>query len=355
MIKKIFAIILALSMLLLLISCGEKSYKPVPSTKEEAETVFNLGEFAVPYELFRTFFLTNKDVIDGGDSGVWLGSEAPEYRQKAIDMIIPQICDIYAMFTLCGVNGIDIYSDEIEERINELVKISVEGGVINGDIVAGHSSHKEYLNYLKQMHMNDSVSRLIMRYSICEEILLEKIIAESEHTTEDVYEFFNSDECVHITWLYRQYFYSEYFSAEQDLQLVKKAHTAMKDAENYSDIVKILVQYSSGSSADEIENGFYIGRYTLDPQDMKEITDAAFSLKAGEYSDIIENYYGAYIVYVMEKDEAYLETDKNYERIAELYINNEFYKSFEKCKESLQNSIAFTDYFKSLNFAEIEY
>ena len=102
-------------------------------------------------------------------------------------------------------------------------------------------------------------------------------------------------------------------------------------------------------------DGFYIGRYTLDSEYMSEIIDAAFTLKAGEHSGVIENYYGVYIVYAMEKDAKYLENDSNYERIAELYVSNEFYKSLEKCKNKLAENVQFTDFFNSLNFAEIEY
>ncbi|MBE6695368.1 MAG: hypothetical protein E7587_02840 [Ruminococcaceae bacterium] len=355
MIKRISAVLLLVSMLLLSASCKSKVYKPVESTEEESKTVFKLGEHEVPYELFRTFFLTNKEQIDGGNSSVWLGNDAPEYRQKAIDIILPQICEIYAMFSLCNSYGIDIYSEEIEKEISDMVTLSVDGGSIDGNIVAGHKSYDDYLAYLKSLYMNDSVSRFLMRYSICEEKITEKNASDSKHTSEDVYKFFESDECAHISWLHRSYYYSDYFTPDADYELAEKAHSAMKNAESYDDIIKVLVQYSSGTDASTIANGFYIGKYTLDSKYMQEIIDAAFTLKAGEHSDIIENYYGVYIVYAMEKDSDYLKDDSNYERIAELYVSNEFYKSLEECKNALLKNVSYTDFFNSLNFAEIEY
>jgi len=57
----------------------------------------------------------------------------------------------------------------------------------------------------------------------------------------------------------------------------------------------------------------------------------------------------------MEKDSDYLKDDSNYERIAELYVSNEFYKSLEECKNALLKNVSYTDFFNSLNFAEIEY
>lgn len=355
MIKRIVAVFLILSSLLLCVSCKSKAYKPVPSTDEEAKTVFTLGEYEVPYELFRTFFLTNKDSIDGGDNSVWLSSSAPEYRQKAIDIILPQICEIYAMFSLCASYGIDAYSDELEKEISEMVTLSVDGGSIAGNIVAGHDSYEDYLEYLKSLYMNDSVSRLLMRYSICEEKIIEKNASESNHTSEDVYKFFESDECAHISYLHRPYYYSEHFTPDADYALAEKALSLMNKAEGYDDIIKILVQYSLGTDASDIANGFYIGKYSLDSEYMKEIIDAAFTMEVGEHSEIIENYYGVYIVYAMEKDAKYLDDDSNYERISELYVNNEFYKNLAECKNRLSELVKYTDFFNSLNFAEIEY
>ena len=355
MIRKISVAVLLCSLLLLCTSCKNKEYKPVPSTAEEAKTVFTLGEYEVPYELFRTFFLTNKETLDGGNDSVWLGKDAPEYRQKAIDMILPQICDIYAMFTLCSAYEIDIYSEEIEKEISNMVTLSVDGGNLGESIVMGHKSYDDYLAYLKTLYMNDSVSRLIMRYSVCEEKITEKNSSESDHTSEDVYNFFESDECAHISWLHRSYYYSELFTPDADYELAEKALAAMDKAEDYDDIIKVLVQYSSGTDASDIANGFYIGKYTLDSEYMQEIIDAAFTLNAGEHSDIIENYYGVYIVYAMEKDTSYLEDDSNYERISKLYVSNELYESLEECKNRLLETVKYTDFFNSLNFAEIEY
>jgi hypothetical protein len=85
--KKILALFLALITLLSISACAKNKYKPVPSTDEEKKTVFTLGEYEVPYELFRTFFLTDKEELDGGDKSVWIGSTAEEYREKAIELL----------------------------------------------------------------------------------------------------------------------------------------------------------------------------------------------------------------------------------------------------------------------------
>ncbi len=354
MIKRIILLLLAAIMTLSLCACGNQ-YKPVPSTDEEARTVLKAGKYEVPYELFRTFFLTEKEAIDGGDASIWIGDKAEKSRQAAIDEIIPKICDIYAMFSVCEAYGVDINSAEINDAVSEYVKMSIEGGAIGDSTVLGFEDYDAYLEYLRGMYMNDSVSRLLIRYSICEEVAREKFIEEYKYTEEDVSEFFASDECARITWLRRLYEYSSYFTPEYERELADKAHAKMTEATDFDGIIRALVQYSSSTSTSDIENGFYIGKYTLDEEYMREVIDAAFTLSAGEFSPVIENYYGLYIVYAMEKEEGYLDSEAGYEEICEIYLNNQFYRALEEHKKALLASVSYTDFFGSLNFAEIEY
>ena len=353
MIKKILFLLLAAALLFSLCSC-KNEYKPVPSTNEEKKTVFSVGKYDVPYELFRTFFLTEKEAIDGGDKSVWIGDKAEKSREDALAVIIPEVCDIYAMFSLCEAYGIDINSEEIEKKVKQFVKLSVEGGTIGDSAVLGFEDYDAYLEYLKTLYMNDSVSRLLIKYSICEEMAREKFIEEYEFTEDDVYAFFKGEECARITWLRRLYEYSS-LSPEYEREIANKAHAKMGEAKSFDDIIKALVQHSTSTSTSDIENGFYIGRYTLDEEYMSEVIDAAFSLKAGEFSDVIENYYGLYVVYVMEKDESYLENEAGYEEICKLYLNNQFYRALNEHKKRLLSDVSYTSFFGSLNFAEIEY
>ena len=354
MIKKILLLLILAAVLLSFCSC-KNEYKPVPSTDEEKKTVLTVGKYEVPYELFRTFFLTEKETLDGGDKSIWIGDKAEESREAALSVIIPAVCDVYAMFSLCEAYGIDVNSEEIEEKVAEFVKISVEGGTIGDSAVLGFESYDAYLEYLKELYMNDSVSRLLIKYSICEELAREKFIEEYQFDEEDVSAFFASDECARITWLRRLYEYSSYFTPEYEREIADKAYEKMKAAKNFDDIIRALVQYSSSTSTSDIENGFYIGKYTLDEEYMSEVIDAAFSLKAGEFSEVIENFYGLYIVYVMEKDPTYIESDAGYEEICELYLNNQFYRALKEHKERLLSDVKYTEFFNSLNFAEIEY
>ncbi len=346
--------VLCCALLFTLAGC-KKEYEAVPSTELEATSVMKIGNFDVPYELFRTFFLTNKHSIDGGDNSLWIGATANEYRQIALDKIVPQICEIYAMLSMCEAYGIDINSEEINEQIAQYVQISVDGGSLGGSIVLGFDDYDEYLLHLKTLYMNDSVSRLLIKYSICEELLREKFFSEYKYDKASVESFYFGDECAHITWLNILYENTNQLAKSEMRALADNALVKVKDAKKLEDIINTFVQYSAGASESVIESGFYIGKYTLDRAYMADVIDAAFTLKEGEFSEVIENDNGFYIVYVMKKDSTYLSIKANYEQIEELYLNNQFYRALEEYKARLLDGVKYTEFFNTLNFEEIEY
>lgn len=354
MIKRISFLLLCAVLLLTLAGC-KKGYEPIPSSETESTPVVKLGNYDVPYELFRTFFLTNKSALDGGNSSMWIGDTAKEYRQAAIDSILPQICEIYAMFAMCESYGIDISSEEINEQVQKYVDISIDGGTLGGSIVLGFDSHDDYLTHLRSLYMNDSVSRLLIKYSVCEELLRERFFSEYKYEKADVEDFYYSDECAHITWLNILYENTNQLAHSEMRALADNALAKVKNAKNLQDVINTFVQYSAGASESVIENGFYIGKYTLDRAYMADVIDAAFSLKAGEYSDVIENDRGFYIIYVMKKDSTYLNIKANYEEIEGLYLNNQFYRALDEYKTRLLQSASYTEFFNTLNFAEIEF
>ena len=101
--KKIISAVLVLISILTLTACTK--YKPQKSTKEESETALTLSigetKYDVPYEVYRTFFLNYRDVIDGGDHSVWQGAEKDKYIKDIESVIIPEIAEIYSVFHLC--------------------------------------------------------------------------------------------------------------------------------------------------------------------------------------------------------------------------------------------------------------
>ena len=121
--KKILALFLLISTLFTMISCSKGKYEPVESTEEEKRTVMTMqidgDEYEVKYELYRALFLNYKSSVDGGDSSVWSGDNKAQYVEKIDAMILDRITEIYSAFAICKRIGFDVYSKDVEKKINE--------------------------------------------------------------------------------------------------------------------------------------------------------------------------------------------------------------------------------------------
>lgn len=362
--RKLIALLLALSLTFLFVSCGEDEYPSVESTDEELKTVMTLsyGEerYDIPYELYRAFFLQLKSAVDGGNSAVWSSSDKNTYIEKIDAMIKSRIAEIYAVFYLCEQVDIDPHSKEIDEEIKEYVKVSVEGGDIGNVRIEGFGGDYEaYLASLKEMYVNSSVSQLLLRYTIALEKLNlyyagnqnsnnpEENKGALEYTKEDVKAFYDGDECVRVL---RAFLPSEAFTAERAGEI--RDSIAAKDGEGA--VANYMIQYTLIGGKD-VKNGEPIGKYSLDKRYYGEITEVAFSLGIGETSEPIslntQNELGYSILYKAEKSDTHF--NDCYGDVEAVYIQNEIGKILYSAEAELIRSAAFTDAGKAIIHADI--
>ena len=114
---------------------------------------------------------------------------------------------------------------------------------------------------------------------------------------------------------------------------------------------------SSGnySNANEIQNGYVIGRYNLERSYYGEMTDAAFSLDVGEVSECIdivtdvENAY--YILYRGEKSDAHFE--ENYESIKYVFLMNYVGEITHGVADELRDSVLYSDFLLGIDHSAI--
>ena len=364
--KKLFALILFILSATMLFSCGKSEYEPVPSTEEEARVVMTLSiggkKYDVKYELYKALFIGNKDKVDGGDSTVWQGDNSAQYVERINEIIIDRAADIYSVIHTADTLGIDLYSNEMDDRIQEYIDIAVNGG--SG--VTGQGSYESYLEHLRSQGINYAVSELLLRYSyglekineyyIGTESILGEYTGEFEFDDDDVLAFYNSDDCARML---RAYFQNGVRTEEQILSFRNKL------AEKNFDIDKALyiIQNTMATSSELVGTdgevtGVVLGRYSLDEIYYSEYTEAAFSLENSGVSGVIEikgvgdSYTDGYYVLVrIEKDSAYFTSHKA--EITDAYIANEIGKILNVSKEGLESSASFASGYSSINHAEI--
>ena len=375
--KKIIAIILALTAIFSLFSCNKATeYPAVESTEEEARTVMTLSldgkTYDVKYELYRAFFLTYKSKVDGGDESVWSGDSKDTYIRLIDEMIVDRVVEIYSAFAICERIGFDLYSKNVEKKIKENVRISVEGGSYGSTTLDGYESYDAYLAALKSLNLNYSVQVLLLRYAIAidaidthyigtassDDIDANVSIGAIKYTKDDVRNFYFSEDCVRVLRANFQKGIS-YTPEEKAEQLRSKIVDAsrtpgsLEDKEN----AVFLAIISSGlySNTAEIKNGYVIGKYNLERSYYGDMTDAALSLSEGEVSqpidvvsDVEDSYY---ILYRSYKSEELFEA--NYEDIKYVYLMNYVGEITHGVASDLKKSVSYTDVMTTLDHAAI--
>lgn len=315
-ISRCFALLLVLCLMLSLLACG---YSAVPSTEEEARTVFCIdGTYNVPYEFYRFVYLAERDKAAAtGQTADFATLDAAVRRECA---------RVYAVLSLCKKNGLDPYSETVEKQIESKIVDVIENAE------TGYGTYDAYLKHIAENHMNDSVFRFYLRYTICEETLADVLHASSfvPEDDETILAYYMSDASVCATWIYLPYSNLENYSDSMRRELVARA----KNADN-EDFMRMTHEYYQPLySDDELEDGFYFGKYQLSDE-YQNLSDTAFALEVGETSDLIFAGEGAYIVRRLEKNLAYLQAEENASYLRECYLLDAFYRQLSEEQDRL--------------------
>ena len=376
--KKIIAILLAVAALLSLAACKKsKDYPPVQSTDEEARTVMTLSvdgkTYEVKYELYRAFFLTYKSSVDGGDESVWTGENKAEYIARIDEMIINRVSEIYSAFALCERIGFDVYSRDVEKKIKENVRISIEGGSYGSVALDGYGSYDAFLEALKGMNLNYSVQVLLLRYSIAidaidtyyigtassDDVSFDMSLGALEYTEDDVRNFYYSDDCARVL---RANFRKEisYTPLEMAENLRDKLRSAADSKDTFEDkekaVFTAIISSNLYSNTAEIRDGYVIGKYNLERSYYGAMTDAALSLEEGEVSEPIEvvsdveNSY--YVLYKSHKSEEHFES--NYNDVRYVYLMNRVGEITSEVIDALKASVSYTDVLRNIDHSAIK-
>lgn len=337
--RSLTAVLLLLVLLVPLAACGSGGYREVKSKRAWRKTVLKIDGEDVSFELLRFFFFRHTTEADGGDASLWEGGDAAEMTEKALKLAVDDICELYAAFAVCRSYGIDPERDDIDELVSAYVGYDVDGGYPDGNTwVSGNGGdYDKYLESLKELHLTDTVNRLLYRYAACLKVLDDYIQNGAEGkvgaSDEDLREFLRSDDCVHAN-------YAELQKVAYTREEAEEFHAGMKAAEkNITRLGELVVNMKS-----DPRSGEYYSRYATDATDA-ELYDLIFSLKPGEVSEIFETADSYYIYYGMEKDAAPDEIRGRY--LEEVFI----YRKMAGMTEVLKTRVAYESAYESLTYA----
>ena len=324
-------LICVLAISLLFTSCSD--LKPIESSEEDLRVVGYVDEFEVLYEELRFAVLTYKQMlINTYGENIFDDPElAPKYEAMLKESVYENITSNYALLLLCKEVGIERNDEVLASAVQKKLEEQVEalGGV------------RKYKKFLKENNMTDSFFRFNLLVDIMQNELFYVYTYDLELIEPDDEEIYDIIESEFIRTQHIYIAKDNGNSYDENRALISEIYDKLKSG---SDFLSLVEQYTSDGSFDE--NGFYIPMGY-----MSETYDAAaFALSVGEFTEIIEDEAGFYIIKRFELDPVYLLMNFNdlkdrYQSYAFLSIINETQKELE-FKPS--------EYLESLNILEIE-
>ena len=362
--KKAIVLILILLITFGAVGCRSNKYPPQKSTKEESRVVMTLSlegeKYEVKYELYRALFLSNRTSVDGGDRSVWSGESKDTYIAEINEIIKEKAARIYSAFHLAKILGIDPYSKEIDEKISEYIKISVEG---NGETTGFGGDYDAYLKSLSDAGLNYSTQELMLRYSI----LLEKIDEHYKGKYDENLGYVNSKYNLSDEELRSYYFgndsvrvlhaYMQDGVGGDTVAKMESIREGIVSSESDIDAALYIINHTLVTPTDLIINkkvsGITVGRYAVD-ESYLAYRSAAFSLGIGETSAVIEvndGTKGYYVIHTLEKTEDHYVMCN--EEIKESFFDNMISKKLVDITEGLKSSATYDNNYNEINHGDI--
>ncbi len=360
--KKIIVLMLSILMLISAVGCKKEKYPEIESTAEEARVMMTFtldGEkYEMKYELYRALFLNFSKYYDGGDKSFWNSSDSSDELADLNAKILEYALDIFSTLHIAKTIGFDPYSDEAEDTIYEYIEKSVEG---DGETITGFGGdYDAYLDYIKSSNMNYSVHKLLLRYSIAYDKLIEHyegVINESNptesengalsFTRDDVLSFYNSEKAVRVSPVIIN---AQYISRARAEEIRNEIASA-----DGTDAALDAAIRNTASIANDVIEGVVIGTNTLDSVYYSDVTEAAFALGVNETSEVIsvvtDNGPEYWILYKRDKNSEHF--NNNYAYMESVFVSQRIGEIITNVKNQLRNSLVETDAYKNLNHAGI--
>jgi parvulin-like peptidyl-prolyl isomerase len=293
--KRAASALLSFTMLAgMLTGCGG-SDEPAPGLTVDGQTVdapyvLTIDGEQVSFDLYRYYYLNLKNSLDKGDESYWEDNAEGEKALK--DETLKYVKAVYAVRKLAEQNGLAL-TEEDKQQVSSEIAGQVES--------AGEA---EYQQALKDSFMTDELNRSTAELSL----LQNKLRAlEKYNFTEEAMRKLIDEEFIrasHILVL---------FDTDGTETKKKKAETALYRAKAGEDFDTLVKEYGEDSGMKDNTDGYYFTKGMM----VQSFEDAAYALKEGEISDIVESNYGYHIIKRLPKEQSYI--DENIDTITSSY------------------------------------
>ncbi len=335
---KSVSLLLAIVMLTLsFASCSD----PLKSTAEEQEIVCKVGDFEVPYELYRYFVLSYMDTIPEG-------TEITDEIEAQIKYNVESaLCDMYAIFTVAAEHGITLDNETVAAAIDAEVK----------EYQNGFEETELYVEDLSAQHMNHSVFRMMNAKVFVSEELYYKLISDGTLISDDeeMKEYINGDGFVRVKQVLivgetaRKNYNGTYFITgddHTDAEAKAIAESVREKALAGEDFDTLVSKYGEELYMVKNTDGYYVCSGMWEDVNW----NAVAALEIGEVSEVVESMSGYSVFLRCEKDASYIE--KNYEALKNNYYDAQF--SAILTKKSGELSLQYTEKYSDISIKDLK-
>jgi len=246
--------------------------------------------------------------------------EGVKYKDKFKDIMLDQMIDIEAVCEQARKEKLVPTKEEVDKAFNDLKKN------IDAD--------KEYKNQLKEMGIDDTYLRNQQEQDLTIQKYKENFDKNVKITDEEMKKYYEE---------HKKDYYKDEVKASHIListvddngkplseakkkEAKKKAEEVLKKAKSGEEFSELAKEYSDDPRS--AANGGDLGYFTKG-QMVQPFEEAAFSLKPGEISGLVESEYGYHIIKVYDKIDKQLSFDEVKDQIKKTLIEDKYMENIE--------------------------
>ena len=273
-------------------------------------------DYEITYDVYRYFFLKFKEQYDQGDDSVWTDPEiGKEITEAHAETVLDAIKGIVAIQKLGERSGFSMESD--------VIKNAVVSGVYEL-FAASDYNVSEYIRTLEEEYLNDHAFRYITAIN---EMESRAFLLSGERGIVDLNEdtvmssIMNDDEFACV----KQIFVRKDDDGDDTAERIK-AEELMARIDKGESFETIMKSFNDDKDQKNLSDGYYFTRR----QYLEEFEEAAFALKVGEVSGVVETEIGFSIIKRLPKDESYI--SRHYSDLKDAYALSKFYDAEDSIK-----------------------
>ena len=320
--RSLISFIAAILAMAMLISCSGSVLDGANSTEDELRIVGTIGEYEVCYdELYYLIMACSSIMANKYGEDIWKTEEsAAKYESELRENVLERITSNYAVLLLCeeyGIKNILTDRDAVKYVNKQIDSVLYAIAISNGIEVTFKESSSGKIKY---NYPGDGLSRTtaIFDKMLAEEHLTERVMRLTlgvEFAFEQLSGVLTGEkgEIIFSAEDIEDYMFSDKFIATRHIFIQNDKGDSIEENRRIAE--DLLAQHQNGEPMDKLLGSKYnedvsmtsaLGYYFTYGEMDKTYEDAAFALKVGEVSDVIETEDGFFIIERLEKSSTYM-------------------------------------------------